>query len=281
MSANRSVQAAQRRRAGQPEPQVMSRPPPQPSINSSQVFSGQPPNMRQNSNPNSNPGRVSAQQYLSQGQGQQRQVQGEAATDGITGISKMTIAQAITLITLRLGALETKIIQIDRQPEQGGFSNEMGLDHDLVLIDKSALENITTRLESLEKRSQTSGGSGDNLVIKQQMDTMKNSLIQTKNSTVSLGKENKEIKQQVEQLFKELKESREIIDTINSLNLQNNQSLDYDEEANLQGEPEEKLIEDSLENDSDENDYVEEERDTKLMGAELKALLKNEINAEI
>lgn len=266
MSANRSVQAAQRRRAGQPEPQQVSRPP-QPSINSSQIFSGQQSNMRPN--PNSNPGRVSAQQYNSQSQSQS-QSQGPPTNEGITGISKMTIAQAITLITLRLGALETKLIQLDLNPEQQVYSN--GMDQDLVLIEKSVLDNITTRLESLEKRS-TTNGSTDNSLIKQQIEVIKTTLIQTKNSTVSLSKDNKEFKQQIERLFQELNESRELIENV----IKNSQQEEEEEIDNILFHNQD-ILNEQVEELEEE---VKLNNDEQLLGDDLKDLLKNEINATI
>jgi glycosyltransferase involved in cell wall biosynthesis len=59
MSGNRSVQSAQRRRAGPPEPQVPGRGGPQPSINSAQMFASQ---VRTGPGPNLPPGRLASQQ---------------------------------------------------------------------------------------------------------------------------------------------------------------------------------------------------------------------------
>ena len=67
MSANRSVQAAQRRRAGGPEPAAPGRGP-QPSINSSQMFSGQGQQQQQQQQQQIRPGptgRLAGQQAQS------------------------------------------------------------------------------------------------------------------------------------------------------------------------------------------------------------------------
>jgi len=100
MSSNRSVQAAQRRRSGAPEPQRST---PQPSINSAQMFANQ---TRTGQGPNINPGRLAAQQVNMQQQIPQ-------STETISSVNKMTIPQAITLITLRLGAVESKLLNYD------------------------------------------------------------------------------------------------------------------------------------------------------------------------
>ena len=125
MSSNRSVQAAQRRRAG-PTDTGVPRKSPQPSINSSQMFSGQPQ------------GRLQQQQQ--QVGIQQKQEQPEK----LSNVSKMTIPQAITLITLRLGALESKSLHT---PEMHGI-NSNGTDSEM-------MQALILRLESLEKRSGT------------------------------------------------------------------------------------------------------------------------------
>jgi hypothetical protein len=106
MSANRSVQAAQRRRAGPTsEPGIPGRGP-QPSINSAQLFANQ---ARPGQGPSMPTGRLAGQQAEMQQKQQMQQMQ-QQKTEGISSVSKMTIPQAITLITLRLGALESKII---------------------------------------------------------------------------------------------------------------------------------------------------------------------------
>ena len=111
MSANRSVQAAQRRRAGPPEPSAPGRGP-QPSINSSQMFAAGA-NQRMGPGSGQVSGRLAGQQAaLSQKQmmEQQKQQMSNNSADALGSIKKMTIAQAITLITLRLGKVETQLI---------------------------------------------------------------------------------------------------------------------------------------------------------------------------
>ena len=95
MSANRSVQAAQRRRAGGPEPAAPGRGP-QPSINSSQMFSGQGQQQQQQQIRPGTSGRLAGQQAQVQ---QQQQMQNPMQQSGESGVSKITIAQAITLTT--------------------------------------------------------------------------------------------------------------------------------------------------------------------------------------
>ena len=101
MSANRSVQAAQRRRAGGPEPAAPGRGP-QPSINSSQMFSGQGQQQQQQQQMRpGTTGRLAGQQAQQMQQQQQQQMKQQQQqggnSEGLAGISKMTLAQLLLL----------------------------------------------------------------------------------------------------------------------------------------------------------------------------------------
>ena len=192
MSSNRSVQAAQRRRAGPPDAGV-PRKTPQPSINSSQMFSGQPT------------GRLQQQQVPVQ----QKQEQPEK----LSTVSKMTIPQAITLITLRLGALESKSLNM---PEMHGINSNSS--------DSEMMQSVMLRLESLEKRSGT-GITPELNLLKQQFEVMKQSVVQTKGSSATLIKENVSLKSQIENLRKELVETKELLTSLQNLTIHNSQQI--------------------------------------------------------
>ena len=194
MSANRSVQAAQRRRAGPTDAGVgVPRKSPQPSINSSQMFAGQ------------TPGRLQQQQVPIQ----QKQEQPEK----LSTVSKMTIPQAITLITLRLGALESKSLNM---PEMHGINSNSS--------DSEMMQSVMLRLESLEKRSGT-GITPELNLLKQQFEIMKQSVVQTKGSSATLIKENVSLKSQIENLRKELVETKELLTSLQNLTIHNSQQI--------------------------------------------------------
>ena len=193
MSSNRSVQAAQRRRAGPPDTGVgIPRKTPQPSINSSQIFAGQ------------TPGRLQQQGGI-----QQKQEQPEK----LSNVSKMTIPQAITLITLRLGALESKSLNM---PEMHGINSNSS--------DSEMIQSVMLRLESLEKRSGT-GITPELNLLKQQFEIMKQSVAQTKGSSATLIKENVSLKSQIENLRKEIVETKELLTTLQNLTIHNSQQI--------------------------------------------------------
>lgn len=238
--SNRGVQSAQRRRAGptNAEPAIPGRGP-QPSINSSKIFTGQ-----------------------------KQQQQQPSKQDNSNNLSKITIAQAITLITLRLGSVETKLMHMQ---ENGGFSNSYQLDGqtDVSLIDKSVIESITSRLESLEKRSTNNSTSGPEInLLKQQFETIKQAVIKTNSVTSTLAKDNRDLKSQVENLKQDLHETKELLNALQNLTMENNNKLlafpddEYLEESQLTNLP------DNIENNE-------------ILGTDLKALIENEISANI
>lgn len=212
MSANRSVQAAQRRRAGPTEPAAPGRGP-QPSINSSQMFGNQ-----QRSNIPS--GRLAGQHAaMSQKQlmSQKQQELYQEPQSGLNSINKMTVAQAITLITLRLGKVETQLLNVG---SQSGY-NMNSADDDNVLVDKNVITSILSRIDILEKNqssSTTSGSNQDINIIKQQFETIKPIVIQSKNSSALF-------KQQIDVLKTELAETKELVTALQNLTMDNSNKI--------------------------------------------------------
>lgn len=255
MSANRSVQAAQRRRAGPPE--TGSRPQfPQPSINSAQMFANQ---ARSGPGPNIPNGRLAGQHAaLQQQQQMQQQMNAKDSKDKLSSVNKMTVNQAITLITLRLGAIETKLMTTDR-PEIGGSTNT------------ELITTIMERLNDLESRASTSTNASNSnsnpstsvefALLKQQVDTMSK---QNKGS-----KELTNLKNQIEDLRKELAQTKELISVLQNVVLENSQkildlSMSYNEEQD---------------EDQDEEQDQEQEQ-SEIVGNDLKEMIESELNVD-
>lgn len=217
MSANRSVAAAQRRRAGPPEPAPPGRGP-QPSINSSQMFGNQQRSGTAGQNiPN---GRLAGQHAaMSQKQmmSQKQQELYQEPQSGLNGINKMTIAQAITLITLRLGKVETQLFNTGSQP---GYSMNSG-DDDNVLVDKNVITSLISRIDVLEKKqgTTTSGTSSQDInILKQQFETIKPLVIHSKTSSAVF-------KQHIEALKTELAETKELVVALQNLTMDNSNKI--------------------------------------------------------
>lgn len=196
MSASRSVAAAQRRRAGPPEVQTPRGP--NTSINSSQAFS-QPPQMRPGTT-----GRLAGQQAALN---QQQQMQQQAQTQNSSpSQSKMTVPKAITLITLRLGRLETQMQNLDMSAL--GQYNENG---ELQQTDSAVITNILQRLDALEQKS------NELSVVKQQLDVFKPALVTIKNASIGNAKEVKTLKENVEQMKQELHLTQALVTDLQGL----------------------------------------------------------------
>ena len=296
MSANRAVQAAQRRRAGGPEPAPPGRGP-QPSINSSQMFSQQQQQPQQQQQQQVRPGtsgRLAGQHAQQMQQQQQQQMQDpQQPAAGIAGISKMTLAQAITLITLRLGKVETQLHEIGHQQMDMGMSMGMGMNNNglmdengenMALVDKGLIDSIMSRLESLEKRSPSTGTSSpDVALLKQQFDGIKMSFAQSTKVSVTLTKEQKEHKQQIDALKSELSETKELLNALQTLTMDNSQKIfaimSGEEVVLNEGEGQD---EGEDENDADANANTQDEDEddeSELAGTDLKGLIEQELNA--
>ena len=186
MSASRSVAAAQRRRAGPPEPQQLRGP--NTSINSSQVFS-----QNQQLKPGTT-GRLAGQQAALQ---QQQYLQGQSQSQNQSqnsnqATSKMSVAQAITLITLRLGRVEHQLQNLDPS------SNNEGMDSSLI-------DSILQRLDMLEhdEKPNTINNSqvqDDFIKIKQQLEINKTGIISIRNSSAVNTKDVRIVKNEIELL---------------------------------------------------------------------------------
>jgi len=278
MSANRSVQAAQRRRAGAPEPVAPGRGP-QPSINSSQMFTGQPQHPAN--------GRLAGQQAQLQQQQiqQQRQQQMQQQGGADSGVSKISIAQAITLITLRLGKAELQLYELAHQIAEGGvghqFSSGAEGNEGMVLIDQNLIDSIMSRLESLEKRSTPNavggGSSTEVTLLKQQFEAIKPSIAQNTKVTTALTKEQKEHKILVEGLRFEMANTKDLLTALQAMSMDNSQKIFQI----MSGEEVIAQDDDNLNEDLDlEDDLESEEVDgLEVTGNSLKGLIEQELNA--
>ncbi len=270
MSANRSVQAAQRRRAGPAngEPAIPGRSP-QPSINSAQMFANQ---ARPGSGPNIPTGRLAGQQAAMQ---QQNQNKSQPQQNKLSSVTKMTIPQAITLITLRLGVIESKLNNSENSEDMMFKDSE---------IDPGFLQSIMTRLEELEKRPI----NPEINLLKQQMETIKQSVIQTKNSNITLVKENTTLKTQIELLKNNLTETKGLVEMLQHISMENGRKIleltmetnaEYGQDDgimqfyNNDALDDSKLHNNKLENNELENDELEE-----IVGNNLKHLIESELH---
>lgn len=136
MSSSRSIAAARARRAGEQGPPPPPQNRPGQSVNSHAAFAPQPQG-QQGRNV-----RVATAQQNIQPQTTQSQVK----------TPKLSVSDAIGLITLRLGRVESILIELEHN---GGFQNNdissTSVPDNGQNIDKSIINNMVARLDSLEK----------------------------------------------------------------------------------------------------------------------------------
>lgn len=284
MSASRSVAAAQRRRAGPVEPQQQVRGP-NTSINSSQVFNQQ---QTQQMRPGTT-GRLAGQQAAyAQQQYQQQQIpnQNQKLSQKTPG-SKMSIAQAITLITLRLGRIENKLSELDENPQS--YINENG-----EVIDSNIIENILQRLDILEQQEHPSTDvsldiQDEILKFKQQLETFKTSITSVRNSSVVYNKDIKSFKNELDILKNDLFQTKSIVDELHLIYNEKlsiaeaNDEVEYIEDGIVNTELENSIendINEEINNESINNDFPEQESTTLKEENEFKQESESELVLE-
>jgi hypothetical protein len=93
------------------------------------------------------------QQFYEQQQSQQSSQSQQQSQNGLP-FQKLSISDAIGLITLRLGRVEQWVIDTDHENEEGNTTtNGSGIPHNHQIIDNSVLTSIINRLDSLEKNN--------------------------------------------------------------------------------------------------------------------------------
>lgn len=149
MSSSRSIAAARNRRS--PESGLQARTPtkqPITSIQSQRAFApNQPPNNNNNNNNN-----------VSQ------------STTNKLPFSKLTVSDAVGLITLRLGKVEQYLIDLQNSETNDGTNNTSGG------IDNSIITTIINRLDALEKKEMSNNNQETVKHITAEIDAIKHTM---------------------------------------------------------------------------------------------------------
>jgi hypothetical protein len=210
MSSSRSIAAARARRANEPAPPVSGNRPGT-SINSHAAFAPQP-QMQQFKQPSPN---------VRVAKSQQPQMQQQQPQTSPLPFTKLSISDAIGLITLRLGRVEEYIIEAQHNEEireQNGENGSYNLPENSKIIDNSVFTNIISRLDSIEKKN---------------FEVNNNDLTQINEDVSNLSNEftkyNSILTQSNEKLFKMERDLVESKDTLKTLLLRFNS---YMEETN-------------------------------------------------
>ena len=226
--SSRSLAAARSRRAGDNVPPPVSGSRPGTSIGSQAAFVQQtqvqpPPNVRVGRGPPPQQQQKQMPQQYQQQQYQQQQYQQQPPANGGLPFSKISISDAIGLITLRLGRIEQWMYETDheldvtRDSDGNLFGNlDIGnLPEKSSIGDIGVLNSILDRLQSLENKDSGSTSITDETIAKFSDDITK-----LREQLTRIGdegiKHNLTISKHTEQLFKferDLVETKDILKT--------------------------------------------------------------------
>ena len=170
MSSSRSIAAARSRRAGESQPPVSGgRPVTSIASHSAFVQQQMPP-------PPSNNVRI-AKAPMQQQQQQQQQM----SQQGAPPFTKLSISDAIGLVTLRLGRVEQFVIDFENGEMSSNMKLEASIPENSRIVDNSVLTTIINRLDSLEKKEGSSANANANAnAILEQIAKMEKDLKETK-----------------------------------------------------------------------------------------------------
>lgn len=205
--SSRSLAAARSRRAGESAPPVSGNRPGT-SVNSHAAFAQQ------------GPGQGPSQSNVRVSRGPQSQTiqdvrQSQQQSQASLPFSKLSISDAIGLITLRLGRVEQWVMETDHETDgvEHHHSSESNLPNNSKVIDISVLTNIINRLDSLEKMG---GGSVGNESVSKLTEEVAKLTQQVTRIGDDGNKQMLAVSKHTEQLFKferDLVETKDILKT--------------------------------------------------------------------
>ena len=222
MSSSRSIAAARNRRSGDAPVNVQSQQRPGTSISSQSAFS------QQNVRP-SNQNQKSQNQNQNQNQNQKSQNQNQKSQDAgkpSNGLpfSKLSVSDAIGLVTLRLGRVEQFMIDIHEQGVPSVPDNKL-------VIDNSVITNIVSRLDSLEKKEYSTTNNEKLVYLENEAVALKNIISKLTNDIQLFMQNTSEKFIDCEEAFIELEKS--ILTNEPLLSVEQIPETDTDEHSNI------------------------------------------------
>jgi hypothetical protein len=285
--SSRSLAAARSRRAGETAPPVSGNRPGT-SIGSHAAFAPQGYQQPQGQAPNARTSRGPPQQ---QNNAYQNVKQSQEQNQNGLPFTKLSISDAIGLITLRLGRVEQWVIETEHESEmrqnEGMSSERNNLPENSKIIDNSVFSSIINRLETVEKKE--TGTVNNEVVTKLSDDVLK-----LTEQLARIGdegiKHNLAISKHTEQLFRFERELVETKDILKTFMIKydlfaadtNNKFSDYEFalselEKNIQSEPQTVDVTELEGTTINDIDLNENENTTSIMSVDLKNIIKQEL----
>jgi len=290
-SSSRSIAAARARRAGETAPPVSGNRPGT-SIGSHAAFA--PQQYQQQPSPNVRVAR--GQPPMPQQMHQQQQPQ---QTGNGLPFSKLSISDAIGLITLRLGRVEQFIIDVENGEQTISHNSTSFIPENSKVIDSSVLTNIINRIDSLEKREPLSNSNEQMLIVSTEIASLDS---QVRKFSEEISKSNSfvtRLNETIMQLSKEVIETKEILQNLtikmdSHVQETNEKFLDYEcaiaeiekniqIPANVSGLDSETIIFDMQQSQIQDQDHEQEQEHeqyndkTAILSVDLKNIIKQEL----
>jgi hypothetical protein len=127
--------------------------------------------------------------------------------------TKLTISDAIGLITLRLGRVEQIIMEIEHN---GGISTSTNIPDNTHLVDKSVINSIVNRLDSLEKKEKESSSNQQTSKLENELRDIKDLLMSQILKYEKFTMETNKRFEDVDEAFVELEKQQEILNECNT-----------------------------------------------------------------
>lgn len=292
MSSSRSIAAARARRSGEQAPPVSGNRPVT-SINSHAAFAPQqmPNQYQQYQNMPSVPSNVRLSK--SQQQSQQTQpIQNPSMHPNGLPFAKLSMSDAIGLITLRLGRVEQFMIDLENNNEFSMQTDGVNIPENSKLIDNSVLTSMMNRLDSLEKKDSTVLSND----IYQEISILKETISKI---TEEMNKQNLNgslVKEQIFKLERTVIESKDLLTTVNNkleqfISESNNRFNDYEyaiaeleknipvsmDNENTNDDNEHTNDNDNENDNENDNDHSNETEKSSILSFDLKNIIKQEL----
>ncbi len=289
--SSRSLAAARARRAGENAPPVSGNRPVT-SIGSHAAFAPSPPHPNNVRTARAMQPPQHQQQPITQHYQYYDQQPHQQQTSNGLPFQKLSISDAIGLITLRLGRVEQWIIETDHDEElkESEGVDMSGIPENHKVIDNSVLTSIINRIDSLEKNA-LSAGAGSSDEIKKLSDDLKTLTDQFKRLGDDVSKHTIELAKNTEQVFRfnrELTETKDILksfmvkydmfaqETTQSFSDYETALSDLEKRLPAIPESEEKEGEDEQEVGTSIND-IDAETNNIIVSVDLKNMIKQEL----
>jgi hypothetical protein len=149
------------------------------------------------------------QQQIQQQQMQQQQMYQQSAPTQLP-FTKLSISDAIGLITLRLGRVEQFIIELEHSEEQGHHN----LPDNVKIVDNSIFNTISSRLDAMEKKDPSSVSNEQIELINEEMKTIQEGVKRLNDEIVKTSLNAAKHSEQMLRFEREFVENKDILKTL-------------------------------------------------------------------